>query len=164
MMGSGDGATTDGLFVDYLLSLVNSSATDTFEVTFLVRWSNSVAAAGTDAFTRSQLSVFDAGNVEVFFTDDTADTVNGDTSYSSAGSSFMVSLAPGASYSFTALQSQRGGAFADTSSNYNALLAAYLELESVNVVGQPPAGVPLPGTPALVGFGLALLAGSRRRR
>lgn len=155
-------AMSDGLFVDYVLDLFNSSATDTFDVTFRVLWTNTVAASGPDAFTHSQLSVFDASNNEVFYTDYTADTVNGDTAFDIGGDTFMVSLAPGASYSFTALQQQRGGAFVDTS-GYSASLVAFLQLDGVVVTGQPPTGAPLPGTLALAGLGLALLARSRRR-
>jgi hypothetical protein len=154
---------TDGLFVDYLLSLVNGSATDTFDVTFRVDWTNTVVATGSDAFAHGQLSVFDESNAEVFYTDITADTVNGGADFYSGGDTFTVSLAPGASYTLTALQQQRGGAFIAASS-YNAFLAAYLVLDNVDIVGQPPTGVPLPGTLPLFALGVALLAGSRRRR
>lgn len=156
-------SATDGLFVDYLLTLLNNSATDTFDVLFRVLWTNSVTATGPDAFTRSQLSVLDDGGAnEVFFTDDTADTLFGDTSFASAGNTFIVSLAPGAGYSFTALQSQRGGAFVDGSS-YSAELVASIVLDNVSIVGQPPLVVPTPATLPLLALGLSLLAIARRR-
>lgn len=157
-------AQTDGLFTDFTLSLNNTSATDTFVVTFLATAINSVEANGANAFAYSDISVLDALNVEVFFSDYRADTLNpgSNLASASAGNTFAVTLNPGASYTFTALQRQRGGTFA--AGNYSASLEAFLALDSVTVRnGGGGNTVPLPGTLLLTGIGLLALRIARRR-
>lgn len=153
-------AQTDGLFADFTLSLANTSGSSTFVVTFRAVAANSVAANGTDAFAYSDLSVRDAGNNEVFFTDFRADTIVGDSQIASASDLFSLTLSPGATSTFTALQRQRGGAF--DNGIYSASLDAFLELASVEVRNGGGNGVPEPGTIALLSIALAAF-GVRRR-
>jgi hypothetical protein len=158
---TGGATQTDGLFVDYLLNLANNSATTTFTVVFRALLDNQVAASGADAFAFSQISVLDNALNEVLFSDHRVDTVNAGSNFSldSANDTFSFVLAPGASLSFTALQSQRGGAFA-TQSAYSASLDAFLVLDSVVGSGGGNGGgtVPLPGSLPLLAIGLAALA------
>ncbi|HEY1090520.1 MAG TPA: hypothetical protein VGE47_05460 [Burkholderiaceae bacterium] len=158
---AGPDPATVSLFADYLFNLSNSSATDTLTIFFRATAINNVSASGADAYAHSLLSVRDELNAEIFFSDISADTVNGDTSFISASDLFSLVLAPGQSTSFSALQSLQGGAFADGSS-YSASLDGFLAIEEVRSTGTPTNDVPLPGTLPLVL--LALLMARRTRR
>jgi hypothetical protein len=163
---AGVSATTDGLFADFLFSLSNGSATDTLVVTFRAAIANLVGASGDDAFANSDISVRDVGNNELLFSDHRADTVNGDAAFDSPNDTFSITLNPGASTSFTALQRQRGGAFA-TGSQYSASLDSFLYIDDVVCRGNGCDGgggqVPLPGTLPLLGLALGALGVVRRR-
>ena len=78
----------------------------------------------------------------------------------SASDSFTVTLNPGASTSFSALQRQRGGVY--DSGAFAASLDAFLMIDSVLVRGGNPTPVPLPGTLALALLALSALACKRR--
>ncbi|QPF75366.1 hypothetical protein G8A07_22220 [Roseateles sp. DAIF2] len=167
MSGStNDGADvqTDGLFADYLLSLVNSSATDTFTLLFRVSARNAVQASGADAFAFSDLSVKDAGLNELFFSDYRADTLNPGSNFElqSLDDSFTIVLAPGQSTTLSALQRQRGGAFGDGAGSYGATLASSILLEEVRSSGGPNE-LPLPGSLPLALLGLLSGAWALRR-
>ena len=164
MAGATIGAENSiGLFADYTLSLSNSSAVETFTIVFRALISNVVGASGADAFAFSDLSVLDASSTEVLFSDhriDTVDAVN-NLNLDSASNSFSVVLSPGASTTFTALQKQRGGVYAD--GQFSANLDAFLSVDSVSSSGAGNA-VPLPGSLALVVLALGALALARRRK
>lgn len=161
---TGGSATTDGLFADYLFMLANSSATETYTVTFRATATNNVGASGADAFAYSDLSVLDAALNELFFTDYRADTLNPANNLvaDSASNLFSIALLPGQSTSLTALQRQRGGVFA--AGHYSASLAAFLSIDNVRVTGGGPNPVPVPGTLVLLAAGLLALGADSRRR
>lgn len=162
MSGTGVGANNSfGLFADYALSLSNTSLVETYVVTFRGVFSNSVAATGADSFAFSNISVLDAALNELLFSDYKADTVNGNSNTNSASSTFSVTLNPGASASFSALQKQRGGVFADTGGTFSARLDAFLLVDDVVTRGGEP--LPLPGTLPLLALSLGVLALKHRR-
>lgn len=162
MSGSLPGASTDALFADYSFLLANASATETFTVTFRASIANDVSASGDDAFAFSQISVKDDSLAELVFSDHAVDTLNPGNNFTlgSANDSFLLTLAPGASLGFTALQSQRGGVFSSPG-DYAARLDAFIFIEDITSTG----GVPLsaPATPLLVLLALGALGLARRR-
>lgn len=163
MAGASVGAENSvGLFADYTLFLSNSSAVETFTIVFRALISNLVDATGADAFAFSDISVRDASNSEVLFSDHRVDTLNpgNNLTADSANSIFSVVLAPGATTTFTALQRQRGGVYA--AGQFSASLNAFLSVDSVSSSGGGNA-VPLPGSLALVVLALGGLALARRR-
>lgn len=89
-------STTDGLFADYVFMLSNSSLTETFTLTFVVQASNSVSAAGSDAFAYSKFVVLDSGNNELYANDQNIDTLNAGSNddFVSASDSFVFILSP----------------------------------------------------------------------
>lgn len=156
---------TDGLFADFLLNLSNNSLTDTFTITFRALITNTVAASGGDAFAFSDISVRDASNVEVLFSDHRVDTVNAGNNLTadSMSNTFSITLTPGASASFSALQRQRGGTF--QAGNYSADLNAFLFIDGVTGGNDNNNNsVPVPGSLPLVLLGLLSLVASRRPR
>jgi len=63
---------------DLYMDLVNTHATDVYVVTFGLSWSNMVSATGSDAYSYSELSLFDTGtNTEIHFSDLESDTFFG---------------------------------------------------------------------------------------
>lgn len=163
MSGNGAGAQTDGLFLDYTLNLLNSSVDRIFVITFSALIENGVSASGRDAFAFSDVSFRDAANAELVFSDHRVDTLNPANTFDadSPTHTFSVTLAPGQSASFSALQRQRGGSFSSDGS-YNAVLDAFLRLDSIDSRGGDN-DVPLPATLPLLALGLMLMSVSRRR-
>jgi hypothetical protein len=161
--------STDGLFADYMFALANTSATETYVISFRAAATNSVSASGPDAFAFSDLSVLDAALAELFFTDYRIDTLNAadpnvNFTLDSASNVFEITLLPGQSTSLTALQRQRGGVF--DAGAYSASLMAFLSIDNVRVTGGGPGPnpVPVPGTLVLFGAGLLMLGATSRRR
>lgn len=162
---TGAAATTDRLIADYTLSLSNTSATETFTVLFAAVFGNSVSANGADAFAQSSLSVRDASNIELFFTDHRIDTLNAgpanNFNLNSASNLFTVILAPGQSTILSAMQEQRGGVFA--AGSYSASLDAFLNLQEIRSSGGGGNDIPLPGTVPLLLAGLLAMRLTQRR-
>ncbi|MBI5258117.1 MAG: hypothetical protein HY855_16560 [Burkholderiales bacterium] len=162
---AGSAMTSDALFADYLLNLVNNSLTETFTITFHASIANAVSASGADAFAQSDISLKTASNVELLFSDHRIDTLNtgpgNNFTQEGGGNSFSVTLAPGQSASFNALQRQRGGVFA--AGSYGADLNAFLFVDSVVGTGGPQP-VPLPGSLPLAVLALGALSLSHLRR
>ncbi|HEY4079150.1 MAG TPA: hypothetical protein VGM81_00520 [Burkholderiaceae bacterium] len=162
---AGSDATTQGLFADYLFTLANGSATDTYTIFFRAKAVNDASASGSNAFAHSELSVSDALNNEIFFSDELIDTLNPGNNRAAVSASDLFSfvLAPGQSTTFSALQSQLGGAYDDDGNSYSASLDGFLSIDEIRSSATTN-GVPSPGTLPLVLTGLVLLALRPRRR
>lgn len=163
---SGTNDAAAGLLgIDYSVSLLNNSATETFVINFLAEIINAVSATGNDAFAKSAISISNPAGTEVVFSDFRTDTANPGSSTNfnaaSASNAFSITLAPGASASFLATQDVEGGVF--STGTFGADMTAFLKIASVTSTGGPTHAVPLPGSLPLVALGLAALLAARRR-
>jgi hypothetical protein len=158
--------TAGPVFVDYRIDLSNTSATQTFTILFQAAYGqgNVVQANGGDAFAASSLSVYDAANTELIYTDFFADTLNpgNNKALASATNTFSITLTPGQSGYFTALQKLEGGTFAP--GNFSAGLDAFISLERINASGDDPGRLPLPASLPLALTALCLLGLVRKAR
>lgn len=161
VFGPAGAANSGSVFVDYVLSLSNTSVFS-YTAVFNASWLNTVTAAGNDAFAYNQWSLLDSGNNELMATDHQIDKLfqANNLIYDSLNQTLSVTLAAGQSASFSALQQMIGGAN-DSGSTYDGLLDVFLELR--DVTGGPTQPVPLPGSLALASLGLLLLARHGRR-
>ena len=140
-----------GLIGKYTISLSNSSATDTFEISLALSLSTqSLGASGSDAFVTGEFFVLDAGLNLVAFGRQTRDTVFGDQDIPLSPASFLVALLPGQSTTFGGTLALSGGAFAEGS--YSGDFDAQISVAGVRQVGVQQ--VPEPGTIGLVALGL----------
>lgn len=168
-------AIPDFIF-DLGFSLSNSSATDSYQVFFELAFSNFVDAEGSDAFIDAEINLFNSLLAEMFFSDLTSDTVFGDqkngTALATSGATltdsgtflFDITLAAGASDSFSAVLKMDGGAF-DNSSLFNARTNAFISVIGAdNLTGgpQPPSQVPEPSVFLLFIVAITLLQIKRR--
>jgi MYXO-CTERM domain-containing protein len=155
-----------GLFVDYALYFSNTSATDTYTYTITLSglFANSVSASGTQAFAYSDISVRDAGSNELLYSDERADTATpaNNWSFSSADTTYALTLAPGAATQITAVQHVRGGAGA-IGDSFTADLNARLVISALAINGVPVSNVPTPGALPMALAGLLTLTLLRRR-
>ena len=143
--------------------LANTSLTETYVLTFHALMTNLVNATGRDAFAQSSISVLNAALLELVFSDYGADTVNPGNNFTldSVTNIFSLTLNPGASTSFSALQKQRGGGF-DQDAAYSASLIGFIELQDIEVRGGR--ALPLPSTLLLTLAAVFGLLTSLRRR
>ncbi len=153
---------------DITLTFTNTSATDSYDVVVKVAYDNRVDSSGDDAYADSEFTLDDDDGAEVFFTQLVTDTVNGDEKNGTPQGSFgaaltdagtwtyALTLAPGASFSWTGDYTVEGGAY--TSGDLaDSFFDVFVEIE----LG--PA-IPEPGTFILLGLGLAGVALAMRRR
>ncbi len=161
--------------IDLAISLTNTSATDTYTVTFKVDFSNAANADGADAAADSEFTILDTSLVELFFTDLLSDTLNGDAKNGddpltfgdaltdSGTPTFDITFAPGATETLDGTLVIEafvpdGTAAVDFS--------AFLSIEAVvnDTTPEPEPQVPEPATMLLFGTGLLGLGAIRRRR
>ena len=192
-INDGFGASTDldGLFkavpayqflADITLDLGNTSAGDTYKVTVKVDYSHAVNAGGNAAFADLELDV-ELNNVDVITPLQVlSDTLLGDekdgTVLGTFGApisdidmfTFDIVLGPGATGQVTAGWEWEGAVSGDAdprSSKVDGILDLTIDsvmCQSGPGCAAPPAPAPEPGTLALLGFGLAGMAYTRRRR
>lgn len=168
MSGLTNGALGGPLIADYALRLTNSSAALTFSVMLRGIYSNSVSASGTDAYAYSSWSVQDTSPspTEYIFTDHKIDKFYTDPASNrnldSASNSFWVTLLPGATMDYKALQRLEGGSASGT---FGATLDTFLEIGGIQTSGGGGTrDVPEPGSLALVGAALLALARRSARK
>jgi len=158
--------------IDLTMTLVNSSATDTYEVVIGIAYDNQADADGDDGFVDSEFTLDDPVPTEVFFSQVVSDTYYGDEKNGILLASFgdlitdigsttlTISLAPGASTTLDGAFTLEGRLYES-----GALSGSFdfsLTIDEVNNVTNPP-GIPEPTTLALMGLGLAGI-GYRRHR
>jgi hypothetical protein len=178
-------------FFDIDFSLLNSSATDTYQIFFELAYSVSAHAQGngtfivngSDAFVNAEVNLFDGPLVdspdEIFASDLTSDRRNGDEIGDVLGSTFPgtngaslsdsgtflfdITLAAGASNNFSALVRMDGGAFSNDAF-FNGRSSAFISILSADnlTAVQPPSQVPEPSTFILFFIAMALLQVKRK--
>lgn len=164
VVNGGVGSAESRLFFDVSFLLANTSATDTYTLSFDIDIALDATVAGSNAFSLNDLSVRDAANNEVFFAFFNADTIasNNSSDPGQGANPLTIVLAPGASTSFTALLGHRGGAF-PADGQYTGRGSLSIALQDVTSSGGPTP-VPAPATLALVMLALPLLGATRRAR
>jgi hypothetical protein len=174
-------------FFDIDFSLLNSSATDTYQIFFELAYSVSAHAQGngtfidngSDAFVNAEVNLFDDLAEEIFASDLTSDRRFGDeigdvlsstfpgtngASLSDSGTFlFDITLAAGASNNFSALVRMDGGAFSNDAF-FNGRSSAFISILSADnlTAVQPPSQVPEPSTFILFFIAMALLQVKRK--
>ena len=160
--GTVSGATAGKLWGDYSFALTNNSATTTYSVLFRATVTSSASASGADAYSYANVSALENFN-EFWFHNRQVDTLNASNNTGLTGTAlatFVVTLLPGASYSFDVGHTQEGGVFAQGA--FAGSLDGFFSIDTVRSSGGPPNPVPLPGALALSLLGLGLLAQRRR--
>ena len=175
-VGAGDtlGEEVTDFFGDYAFGLGNASLVNSFVVTFKVTFDNTASTTGPDSFAETALTMDnDTTATEVFFTELTSDTFNGNDvngvdpgtvggTVTDVGPSFFdITVGPGASIDLAGLISLRGGAFG-VPGTFGADIDTFVSIDGVATlaIGGP---VPEPATLALFALGLAGFGLLRRR-
>jgi len=177
----GDGVGVDALVLSTLLglsevpdfifdidfSLMNSSATDTYQIFFALAFSTLADADGagtfdvdgTDAYIDAEVNLYHSFPNEIFASDLTsdlryidkiggADQASRGARLSDSGTFFFdITLAAGASDSFSAVVKMDGGAFTNDAliNGRSSAFISVLSADNLTVV-QPPSTVPEPST------------------
>ena len=163
-----------GVGIDLDFGITNTSATDTFKVTFKVAFDNFVDADGPDAFAESAFTVDDPFG-EVFFTDLTSDTAFGDDVNGADPGTFGEALADAGVFLFDVVVDPLGfaavfgaltleGVAFDVDSAASARFSGAVTIDAVMNLTSPTDPIPEPGTVVLLGAGVLGLASLFRRR
>jgi hypothetical protein len=167
-------SNADGFYFDFDFLLSNSSLDTAYMLSFLFSYDNQTSASGDDAFADSLINLFDASNVEFFFSDLTTDTLFGDekngavpgtfgvTQLDNGMFSFDIVLAPGSGSNFRGQILLEGAELAQAGA-FLINASADLILSAVRPLDTPPNTVPLPATVLLMLLGLVLIRGYTRR-
>ena len=173
-IGANDADYVTGL--DLTLNLSNTSASDSFLVSFQLDYENSVDSSGDDAYGQSLFflgTLF--GDNDVFETFLISDTINGNENTDGSATGFGglltesglfdfdVLLAPLTSFDLYGEYSLFGGVFEDPGTSM-ASFDAFLSITGVENLTAPPAPIPEPSTVVLLGFGLVGLGIMVHRR
>ena len=173
VLGEAD-SNAGGFYFDFDFLLSNSSLDTAYMLSFLFSYDNQTSASGDDAFANSLINLFDASNVEFFFSDLTTDTLFGDekngdvpgtsgvTQLDNGMFSIDFILAPTSGTNFRGQMLLEGGEFAQAGS-FAMNASAELILSAVRPLDTPPNTVPLPATAVLMLLGLALIRSHSRR-
>ncbi len=165
-------ATNDANIYDLFFSLQNLSATDSITVTISLDFDNHVNASGSDAFSASEIQLFDGNGIELFFSDLLSDTIFGNQSNGVDTGTFggalndsglyqhVLTLNPGDLLDFHIYHLIEGGAFV-AGSSYSASLDAVVSFDAA-IRTNPPNPIPEPGILALIGIGLLGILFGRR--
>lgn len=163
-----------GFFFDINFSLVNSSATDSYQILFALVFSNLVDVDGSDAYLDGEINLFNSLNNEIFATDLTSDTLGDQVAGIPTGTSaqvqsesgaflFSVTLGAGATDNFNAQLKMDGQAF-DTVSRLSGNTGFFISVEDVNNLTGPPTQVPGPQSFILLISAIALLQFKQKLR
>lgn len=171
----GASATNNANVYDLFFNLQNLSATDSILVTLTLNFENQVFSVGPDAFSASEIQLFDGAGIELFFSDLMSDTVNGNQSngiitgtsggqlIDSGSYQLDLTLNPNDLLDFHIFHLIEGSAF-ESGSNYSAFSNLAVSFDA-RIFTDPPNPVPEPGALALFGIGLlGFLIGRRIKR
>ena len=171
------GATgfAEGYFFDFNFALQNNSLTTDYLLSFVLLYENLTYASGEDAFADSKILLFDADNVEFFFSDLTTDTVFGDQNNGVGTNTFGFTQTDNGSFAFNVLLSagavsnirgelQLVGQEFSGLGSFGSNSFANLSLSAVRPLDTPPPQIPLPASGWLFALGLFFVAPRQVRK
>jgi hypothetical protein len=148
--------------MDLLVDVTNTSATDEYEVTFRLDFSNFVDSSdpGDDAFVDAEFTLDDDFTGEISFTALVSDSTAVGGPMSDGGPEFFViNLTPGATWQYVGDLTMEGGAF-DLGSHFESRFSAEFTVTDVKNLTV----VPVPGAMLLGSMGLCFTGCLMRRR